>query len=183
MNTSFHELYDKWYKKFFIFAKSYVQDEMIAEDLVSDSIVKLWSMMKEKEIEYPQALLLTLLKNKALDHLRRDAMRQAIEEELIEAYQRELNLRISTLEACNPETIFSTEIKEIIEQTLQSLPEQTRLIFEMSRYEELPVKEIARRMGITPKAVEYHITRSLKALRVNLKDYLPLLIFLFSIRN
>ena len=180
MDTSFHELYSKWYRKSFIFAKSYVQDEMVAEDLVSDSIIKLWSMMKEKEIEYPQALLLTLLKNKALNYLRRDAMRQAIEEELADAYRLELSLRISRLEACDPETLFSTEIKEIIEQTLHALPEQTRLIFEMSRYEELPVKEIARKIGITPKAVEYHITRSLKALRENLKDYLPLLLF-FSI--
>lgn len=183
MDTSFHELYNKWYQRSFVFAKSYVQDDMIAEDLASDSVIKLWSMMKEKEIEYPQALLLTLLKNKALDHLRRDTMRQSIEEELADAYQRELNLRISTLEACDPETIFSTEIKEIIEQTLSTLPEQTRRIFEMSRYEELPVKEIAQRLGLTPKAVEYHITRSLKALKVSLKDYYPLLIFFFSIRN
>lgn len=179
MDTSFHELYNKWYQRSFVFAKSYVQDEMIAEDLASESIIKLWSMMKEKEIEYPQALLLTLLKNKALDYLRRDTMRQSIEEELADAYQRELKLRISTLEACNPETIFSTEIKEIIEQTLSALPEQTRRIFEMSRYEELPVKEIARQVDLTPKAVEYHITRSLKALKENLKDYLPLLILLF----
>ena len=49
----------------------------------------------------------------------------------------------------------------------------------MSRYEELPVKEIARQVDLTPKAVEYHITRSLKALKENLKDYLPLLILLF----
>ncbi len=183
MNIGFHELYNKWYRKSFVFAKSYVQDGMIAEDLVSDSIVQLWSMMKEKEIEYPHALLLTLIKNKALDYLRRDTMRQAIEEELVDAYQRELSMRISTLEACNPETIFFTEVKEIIEQTLRSLPEQTRLIFEMSRYEELPVKEIARRVELTPKAVEYHITRSLKVLKENLKDYLPLFMFLFNVRN
>ena len=176
----FQELYDHWYRRSFTFAKAYVQDEMVAEDLVSESLVKLWKMMLEKEIEYPQALLLTLLKNKALDYLRRETMRQTIEEELAEAYQRELSIRISTLEACNPEDLFSNEIKEIIQHTLDSLPEQTRRIFEMSRFDGLPVKEIAIQQGVTPKAVEYHITRSLKALRSNLKDYLPLLLFLFG---
>lgn len=176
----FQELYDSWYRKSFTFAKAYVQDAMVAEDIVSEALVKLWKMMSEKEIEYPQALLLTLLKNKALDHLRRETMRQTIEEELADAYQRELTIRISTLEACNPEDMFSSEVQEIINRTLASLPEQTRIIFEMSRYDGLAVKEIARQNGITPKAVEYHITRSLKALRGNLKDYLPLLFFLFG---
>lgn len=176
----FQELYNSWYRKSFAFAKAYVQDEMVAEDLVSESIVKLWKIMGEKEIEYPQALLLTLLKNKALDYLRRQSIRQTIEEELTGAYQRELSIRISTLEACNPEDMFSTEVKEIIGRTLASLPEQTRIIFEMSRYDGLSVKEIAAKNGVTPKAVEYHITRSLKALRNNLKDYLPLLFFLFE---
>jgi len=176
----FQQLYDTWYRRSFAFAKAYVQDGMVAEDLVSESLVKLWKMMSEREIEYPQALLLTLLKNKALDHLRREATRQAVEEELAEAYQRELSIRISTLEACNPEDMFSKEVTEIIQHTLDSLPEQTRHIFEMSRIEGLSVKEIAARQKITPKAVEYHITKSLKALRANLKDYLPLIIFLFG---
>jgi RNA polymerase sigma-70 factor (ECF subfamily) len=183
MNIDFQELYDKWYLKSFMFAKAYVQDHMIAEDLVSESIVKLWNIMKEKDIERPQALLLTLLKNKALDYLRRENMRQKIEEELADTYQQELAMRISTLDACNPETMFSRDIEEIIEQTLLSLPEQTRIIFEMSRYDGLSVKEIASKLNITPKAVEYHITRSLKALRVNLKDYLPFVFFFFFLNN
>jgi RNA polymerase sigma-70 factor (ECF subfamily) len=176
----FHALYDTWYKKSFAFAKSYVQDDMIAEDIVSESIVKLWKLMQEKEIEHPQGFLLTLLKNKTLDYLKRETVRKVAEEELAESYNHEMQLRISTLEACNPEEMFLTEIKEIIAQTLNSLPEQTRIIFEMSRYDGLPVKEIAKRNGITPKAVEYHITRSLKVLRKNLKDYLPFVIFLFG---
>jgi RNA polymerase sigma-70 factor (ECF subfamily) len=153
---------------------------MIAEDLVAESIVKLWMLMQEKEIEHPQALLLVLLKNKTLDFLKHETVRRVAEKELAEACNREMNIRISTLEACDPENIFLSEVKEIIEQTLRSLPEQTRLIFEMSRFDGLPVKEIARKNKMTPKAVEYHITRSLKALRENLKDYLPLLIFLLK---
>jgi len=181
MDVDFQTLYEKWYLKSFTFAKAYVQDEIIAEDLVSESIVKLWTVMKEKEIESPQSLLLTILKNKALDYLRRDTMRQHIEEELTNAYRVEHSLRISSLEACDPETIFVKEITEIIETTLNTLPEQTKHIFRMSRYDGLSVKEISQQVGLTPKAVEYHITRSLKILRVNLKDYLPIAAFFLEI--
>lgn len=58
------------------------------------------------------------------------------------------------------------------------LPEQTRRIFIMSRYENKPYKEIAETLGMTTKGVEYHIAQALKKLHVNLKDYIPLLVFL-----
>lgn len=93
--------------------------------------------------------------------------------------QRELDIRISTLEACNPEDIFSTEVQQIITDTLALLPEQTRRVFEMSRFENKTNREIAEELQITVKGVEYHITKALKPLRVSLKDYLPLFYFFF----
>ena len=99
---------------------------------------------------------------------------------LEEIKNRELSIRISTLEACDPKEIFSDEVNRIIHKTLKNLPEQTHRIFEMSRFENKTVKEIADETNLTIKGVEYHITKALKALRINLKDYLPLFYFLFS---
>lgn len=93
--------------------------------------------------------------------------------------RRELSIRISTLEGCNPEEIFSTEIQTILNHTLEELPEQTRNVFRMSRFEQKSGKEIAQTLGITVKGVDYHIAKALKALRISLKDYLPLFYFLF----
>lgn len=171
-------MYDIWYKKSYLFVKAYVQDDMVTEDIVSESLVKLWKMMSEEEVEKPQHLLFTLLKNKSLDHLRHEKVRQIVEQEMVEVHQRELSLRMSTLEAYDPQEVFSAEIRTIIRKTLDSLPALTREIFEMSRFEALSVKEIAKKKEITPKAVEYHITRAIKILRINLKDYLLLLLFM-----
>ena len=77
-----------------------------------------------------------------------------------------------------PEELFTAEAQEIVNKTLASLPEQTRRIFIMSRYENKPYKEIAETLGMTTKGVEYHIAQALKKLHVNLKDYIPLLVFL-----
>jgi RNA polymerase sigma-70 factor (ECF subfamily) len=90
-----------------------------------------------------------------------------------------LDIRISTLEACNPDNIFSEEIRAILAKTLQELPPQTRKVFMMSRYEQMSGKEIAEALNITVKGVDYHIAKALKALRISLKDYLPLFYFLF----
>ena len=50
----------------------------------------------------------------------------------------------------------------------------------MSRFENKTVKEIADETNLTIKGVEYHITKALKALRINLKDYLPLFYFFLN---
>lgn len=100
-------------------------------------------------------------------------------ESLTSKIERDLYYRIRTLEACDPEEIFSNEIAEIVEKTLNTLPEQTRRIFEMSRYEYLSVNEISKQLHVSPKTVEYHITKSLKSLRKALKEYLPAFYLLF----
>ena len=174
---NFNIIYERNYQRSFMFAKSYVHDDMIAEDIVSDSLVKYWRLISTQKGEATEALLLSILRNKALDYLRHKAVHDAAIENLEEIKKRELSIRIST---CDPEEIFREEIRTILQRTLQSLPEQTRRIFEMSRFENKTVKEIAIETNLTVKGVEYHITKTLKVLRINLKDYLPLFYFLFS---
>jgi RNA polymerase sigma-70 factor (ECF subfamily) len=160
-----------------LFAKSYVHDDWVAEDIASESLIKLWETAKLKDIEHPMALLFFILKNKSLDHLKHEAIKQEALSTLSADGQRELNIRFSTLEACNPNQMFSTEIQEIIESTLNALPEQTRKVFMMSRFDNLSRQEIADTLNITKKGVEYHVAKALKSLQTDLKDYLLLFSF------
>ncbi|MDR2913782.1 MAG: RNA polymerase sigma-70 factor [Tannerella sp.] len=170
--NNFNEIYTKYYKSSFLFAKSYVHDDMVAEDITSESLISLWQTMKKETVINPPNLLLVILKNNVLNYLKHQAVHQKVMESFSAKMVRDLNYRIATLDACDPEEIFSTEISEIVEKTLETLPEQTCRIFEMSRHENLSVKEIAEQLSISSKSVEYHITKSLKALRIALKDYL-----------
>jgi RNA polymerase sigma-70 factor (ECF subfamily) len=145
---------------------------MAAEDIVSESMIKLWETVRKETVTHPHALLLSILKNAALNYLKHQDVRQEAEEKLASWMAGDLKYRINTLEACNPEEIYSSEITQIVEKTLSSLPPQTRRIFEMRRYDARPVKEIAALFATNPKTVEYHLTRALKALRKALKDYL-----------
>lgn len=177
--NSFNEIYTSYYKKSFFFAKSYVHDDLAAEDIASESLIKLWEKLKTEKIDYIEPLLLTILKNKALDYLKHEEVKRTAFESMIDWHQQELSIRISTLESCDPNEIFSDEVESIIRETLKLLPEQTRRIFLLSRFENKSNKEIAEQMGISIKGVEYHISKALKALRITLKDYLPLFYFFF----
>ena len=119
------------------------------------------------------------MKNKALNYLKHEAIKAETIHSLTDINQRELEIRISTLQACVPEDIFSKDVEEIITKTLKILPSQTRRIFVLSRFQHKGNKEIAQILNLSEKSIEYHISKTLKALRINLKDYLPLFYFLF----
>lgn len=91
-----------------------------------------------------------------------------------------MRTRIATLEACNPEELFSKEARRIVDETLAQMPERTREIFVRSRFRGQSYKEIADEMGITVKSVEFEVSKAMKRLRVALKDYLAFFLFWFT---
>ena len=175
IGNTFSDIYAFYYKKSFFFAKSYVHDDLAAEDIASESLIRLWEKLKIEAIDYVEPLLLTILKNKALDYLKHEEVKRTAFESMTDWHHFELSTRISTLEACNPNEIFSEEVESIVR-------EQTRRIFLLSRFGNKSNKEIAEEMKISIKGVEYHISKALKVLRVSLKDYLPLFYFYFYIK-
>ncbi|MDR1676482.1 MAG: RNA polymerase sigma-70 factor [Tannerella sp.] len=176
---NFNEFYSAHYRRTFLFAKSYVHDEWAAEDIASEALIDLWETLKEHEIHQPLAYLLGIVKNRAIDYLRHEIAREEALAAMSEIGMRELNTRISTLEACEPEKIYSRDVEDIIESTLNSLPAKTCEIFRMSRYHNMTRNAIAVRLNMSSKGVEYHISTALAALRASLKDYLPLPLFCF----
>ena len=178
-HLTFNVIYNTYYRRSFFFVKSYVRDDLVAEDIVSDAMIALWQNIDYSKSDSIPSFLLTILKNKALDYLKHKKMEQKVMTSMSNWEKQELNIQIEALEACNPSDIFSEEIKNIVEKTLDSLPNKTKQIFQMSRMEEKTNKQIASELDLSEKAVEYHISRALKVLHVALKDYLPLFYFFF----
>lgn len=177
----FATLFDQYKEPFILFANSYIRDIAASEDIYVEAMMQYW----EKRHELPPGTnlpgyILTSVKNKALNHLRHLNVRTEAEEHLFNHNARELNFRIASLESCDPSELFTAEMQEIVRKTLDELPEQTRIIFYKSRYENKTNSEIAEELGLSIKTVEYHISKTLKLLRTRLKDYLPLLIFLYT---
>jgi RNA polymerase sigma-70 factor (ECF subfamily) len=173
--SSFHEIYTKFYRKAYLYVKAYVHDDMAAEDIVSESLIRLWEQMGKKTIDPVSPFLFSILKNRSLDYLRHQVIRQDVQDHIAEALNRELEIRTTSLEASDPTDIFSAEVKQIVDNTLNLLPERTREIFIMSRFGNKPHKEIAELFNISVKGVDYHIMQSVNKLRTALKDYLPFL--------
>lgn len=173
----FSRFFQENQEKFLAFAYSYLRDKAEAEDVVMESMIALWENRDRwEENSNLHALLLTIIN--VLEHKQ---VRLRAEETISSHNLRELDLRISTLKACEPDQIFNTEIQHIVNKTLQEMPEQSRKIFMLSRYQNLANKQIADSLDISLKTVEAHITKVLRILRLRLKDYLvTILIILIS---
>ena len=96
--SSFNEIYTKFYRKSYLYVKSYVHDDMAAEDIVSESLIRLWEGMSEKTIDPILPFLFSILKNRSLDYLKHQVIRQDSFEHIAMTVKRELEIRTSTLE-------------------------------------------------------------------------------------
>lgn len=169
----FNKLFTDYHGLFVRFAKTYIPDEEDAEDIVMDGIIYYWENRKSlADNSNIPAYILETIKHKCLNYLRHQRIREESEQYLAEHQIRVNNLRIATLEACDPQEIFSREAQQLIKNALDSLPEKTREIFIMSRYEGNSYQEIAEHFSLSVKSVEFHISKALKILRLKLKDYL-----------
>ena len=179
---TFDDIYIEYYQRCFLFAKSYLHDEMQSKDIASEAMITLWSTMKTEEVKNIRAFLMTVVKNQALNYLRNEHLRMEVRENILDDELYELDFRISSLDSSDPNQLFSEEIIAIVNHTLNELPEKTRARScvpdpMMSRYENKSMKEIAESLNVTVKGVDYHIGKALQALRKNLKDYLYTLLF------
>ncbi len=169
---NFNHLFKEYHNRCFLFAKSFVHVCEVAEDITSESLMVMWERMQNEEILSPKSLLFKIAKNKALDYLKHQKVRRRVVESLDDWGGHELQLRIETLERMDDQVLIAKEIREIALGTLEYLPVKTKEVFVLSRQQQLSAKEIADKLGISIKGVEYHMTKALKMMSINLRDYL-----------
>ena len=119
-NMTFDNIYSEYYQRCFLFAKSYLHDEMLSKDIASEAMITLWTTMKTEEVDNIRAFLMTVVKNQSLNHLRNEHLRMEARENILNDELYELDFRISSLDACNPTDIFSEEINRIVNRTLDT---------------------------------------------------------------
>lgn len=169
---TFRRIYDDLHPGLVRFADSYVRDRATAEDIVAEAIIHYWEQRAQLATgSNIPAYILTIVKHKCLNHLRHMSVRESAAEHLKDYQQWELDMRISTLEACDPKELFTSEIIGIVNDTLARMPERARQVFMMQREDNLSRAEIAEALGITPKGVDFHMNKALNMLRASLKDY------------
>ena len=164
---AFRELFVEFYPALCVFAMRFSIQEEVAKDIVQDVFFKIWKNRKDTYITTSfRSFMITSVRNHCIDFLRR----QKVESQFVEKGKR---LHFNT----SPEEVYTLkELESALGEALAKLPENVREAFEMSRFKGMTYSEIAQEMELSTKTIESYISRALKVLRVELGDYLPLLL-------
>ena len=169
---AFEELFRMYFISLQEYASFYTNSPQLAEDIVHDVFYRIWEKRKNLEIHTSvKSYLFRSIHNNCIQYLRHQKVVQ----------QHNLNQQVRLEEALimnrlyfetGLSKLFEKEINELVDEAIGKLPEKTRDIYLLSRKQHKNNKEIAEKLQITEKAVEYHITRALSLLREELKEYL-----------
>lgn len=177
---AFEEIYNEFFGVHYHLCLQYIHNEKAAEEIVQDTFLKLWEIRNTLNDQINiRSFLYTITKNNCLNYLRN----QKISMKHIENMKyMEMQFNYEALEKLGNYIQFE-ELRSKIEEAIAQLPAELVETFQLSRFEELSYKEIAEKQNISIKTVEARISKALRILRVELKDFLPMICLISNILN
>lgn len=169
--TAFELLFHFYYAGLVVYSSQFTADHSESEEIVQDFFVRFWQNHKQIiPCESLKNYFFSSVKNRSLNYLKHKKIEERYFNEMI-------NLSNNHL-VYEPDLYVLSELQEIIKAGIDKLPEKCREVFIMSRIRGMKNEEIAAELNISKRTVETQISKALKVLRVELKDYVGFL-FLF----
>lgn len=162
-DSAMDELFNYYYPRLYNFSRSFLKMEDGIDDLLQEVFVKLWQKRKNiNSADTFNAYIFTIARNLLLNELRSRLNNQKMKD------------RLHDLSVAEEYSLFKqieyNDLKEKIELAIGELPARGKEIFMLSRNDGLSHKEIAEKLQISTKTVEYHITQSTSFLKQKLRS-------------
>lgn len=139
-----------------------LKDYNLAEDIAQEVFLGLWKKRENLNITTSvQAYLKRAAINKSLNFIRDQKVKFDDEEKLPV---------LTTNQSTTQQQLEADDLQKLIDESIDQLPERCRLVFTLSRFEEMSYQEIATELDISIKTVENQISKALKFLRVALRQ-------------
>lgn len=174
-DSSFDILLEKYQKPIINMIYRIVKDRIIAEDLAQEVFLKVYM---SRESYKPRAKFSTwiykIALNNSLNHLRYLRRHRALSlDSVISTDEDSVHVQVkdnSSSTAC--EDLQKSELHEKIKEAVDSLPEKQRLAVILSKFQELPQKDISEVLGCSVMAVKLHLYRARITLKEKLSGYI-----------
>jgi len=172
----FETIFRTYYERLCNYANTILNDMDEAEEMVQGAFLTVWEKHDTLEIHTSvKSYLYRAVHNSCLNRVKHYKVRKT--------YGDSVKNQTELLHDDASQDLIGSELDAIVANAIDSLPDQCKLVFKLSRFENLTYAEIAEQLGISVKTVENHMVKALKVLREKLKDYLPVLIWLLFMRN
>ena len=181
---AYESLFLEHYKNMVLYAKKFVMETEVARDIVQDVFIYIWDKREKLNIDRSLAsYLFRAVKNASINYLKREDYKQDYIKDFLLSISQESGTTSKFEDA--HELVVHNDLLVKIEAIIESLPEQCKNMFRMSRFRGLKNREIALIYAVSPRTVETQIYRALKVLKENLSSYLTSAasITLFILKN
>jgi RNA polymerase sigma-70 factor, ECF subfamily len=177
-DADFSRLYNDYYVLLCTIADQYLKDKFLAEEVVGDVFLHYWEKYDEITITTScKAYLVRAVQNRCLNHIEHGKVEEKIKQK-IETESTLLGLAESSDYPLG--SLYEKELASLIYQSMNSLPDQCRKIFMLSRDEGLTYEEISQKLNISVNTTKTQMKIALSKLRGLLKDYLPVILLSFA---
>jgi RNA polymerase sigma-70 factor (family 1) len=156
--SAFTEIYNRYSKKVYQSAYKRLTDRMEAEEIMQEVFLSLWKRRDILDIKYSILTYLNVaVKYKVINYQSRN---------LSKGLKLDTHLNEQTLIENSTELWFNEkELRSELIKNIEKLPEKCRNVFKMSRDQYHNNSEIAKKLGLSEKTIEAHITRALGFLK------------------
>ncbi|MEQ1747503.1 MAG: RNA polymerase sigma-70 factor [Saprospiraceae bacterium] len=161
-------LFANWHGYLYKIAYAMLRDTDAAKDAVQDVFIRIWQ--KRTEIE---------VKSTLKGYLQRAIVNQCLAVLRSRKLSSDPELALAGLPDTSPsasDRLQAESLEILVQAAVGQLPEQCRIIFRLSRFQELSHNEIADLLDLSPKTVENQIGKALRSLRQTLAPWLVLLV-------
>jgi RNA polymerase sigma-70 factor (ECF subfamily) len=171
-------LFRRLYPRLCAYANKFLNNMDESEEIVQEVFYRIWKNREQlDEKQSVNGYLFTAVKNTCFNTMEHQKVQDQYAALLQTVY------KPSGVDFSAHESFVAEELEKDFQRALEHLPPECRKIFEMSRFEGLKYQEIAERLNISIKTVETQMVRALSKIRLDLKDYLTLLIITLLQQN
>ncbi len=170
----FNLIYRAHWSSLYSAAYNHLRSRELAEEMVQDLFTALW--LKREQLTIHTSLrgyLHTAIRHQIYDYIDKQTVRQRVHADLV--YQQQ------DISHATEQTVAYDELQTHLMDAVGQLPQPAQMVFRLSRYEYLSTQDIARQLNLSPKMVEYHLTRALKLLRVHLKELITVFLLITTV--
>lgn len=151
---AFQLLYDRHRNRIYKTATRYLKSPILAQDVVQDVFMKLWFSRKSLHTNQPiEAWLQTVARNNIITKLKKLSNECKAMNELPSFVASKSNV--------TENTVNDTEYASILNNAINTLPEQQKKAYLLSRNENLTYIQIGEKLELSPLTVKTHISRAL----------------------
>jgi len=161
--AAFSVLFRRYFDGLLQFASRQLKDHELAEELVMDLMLRLWQKQDAQDIEHLGQYLFRSMKNAMISHWRKKALSFSPLDDLPEY--------CAPLSQAADYNISLQEAEKMYMTMLADLTPQRRLVYTLSREQEMTNEEIALETNLSVNTVKNHLKASLNYFRENLKPY------------